>query len=102
MSDNKEIKNIADHIDRRLDEEDNKILNDYIKKEEIEQVLKEMKANKSPGEDGITTEFFIAFKEILIDEIAEMLNNIIFQGKMPNSFRNAIITLLYKNMTTEC
>ena len=57
---------------------------------------KKMKNNKSPGEDGLTKEFYQTFLDLIVDELGEMFNNILFQKKMPISLRNAIIALLYK------
>ena len=55
-----------------------------------------MKNNKTPGEDELSKEFYITFKDLLIEDMSEMLNNIPFNKKKPLSLRNAIITLLFK------
>ena len=86
----------CESITEKLEEKDREKLNKYISEDDISKALLAMKNNKSPGEDGISKEFYIVFKDILIEDICEMLNNILFKREMPKSLRNAIITLLYK------
>ena len=40
--------------------------------------------------------FYILFKKKLSEELAILLNNIIWTGEMPLSQKNAIVTLIYK------
>ena len=54
-----------------------------------------MKNNKSPGNDRISKEFYINIKANLTEELAKLLNNILWTG-LPTSQRNAIVTLIYK------
>ena len=63
-------------------------------------VLKQMKHNKSPGEDGLSKGFFVKFADILLDDLVEMFNNILFQEIMPESLRNVIISFPLKKMIT--
>ena len=43
----------------KLNEDDKQLLDREINAEEIMKVLKNIKTNKSPGEDGIISEFYI-------------------------------------------
>ena len=40
-----------------------------------------MADEKSPGEDGITGEFYKHFKNDIIDDLTELLNNCLLRGK---------------------
>ena len=58
--------------------------------------LKTMKLNKSPGPDGLTTEFYLEFWPEIGPKLVRMLNYAKTQGELPISQRRAIITLLHK------
>ena len=83
-------------IHKQIGEEDANKLNEFINIKEVERAIDEMKNNKSPGEDGITKEFYHKFKNILMEELTITLNNILYNGKLPKSQKNAIVTLLFK------
>ena len=55
-----------------------------------------MKKDKSPGEDGITIEFYKTFLDVLTPELSEIFNNLKFSHNTPASWKNAIIKLLFK------
>lgn len=48
-------------VDTKLDESDVDLCDKNIDGKEIEQALKEMARNKSPGPDGLTVEFYKRF-----------------------------------------
>ena len=56
---------------------------------EIEIVFKSLPTNKSPGPDGFTCELLTPILLKLFQKIAE-------EGKLPNAFYEAIITLMPK------
>ena len=64
--------------------------------EECLQSLQSFKENKSPGNDGLTVEFYITFWGILGELLVESLNCAFDHGELSNSQKQAIITLIEK------
>ena len=52
--------------------------------------------NKSPGDDGLTVEFYKVFWNIVGDLMVESLNYSYDDGELSNSQKRAIITLIEK------
>ena len=71
-----------------------------IKLAEIRETIKELNKNKSPGSDGLTGEFYQTFEKIIIEDLQETYNNSILQKELPDSCKEGIITLIFKNKGT--
>ena len=77
----------------------NKVVNigEYVSEEEVLAAINELNENKSPGNDGISAEFYKTFKLILTPLLCMVYNTLLLRGELPESFRAGIVTLMYKN-----
>jgi len=80
----------------KLNQEDIENHNRPITSTEIKTVIKNLPANKSPGPDGFTAEFYQKFREELTPILLKLFQKTAEEGKLPNSFYESTITLIPK------
>ena len=68
-----------------------------ITNEECVKVIKELKTNKSPGNDGLTSEFYKIFLWEINNIVLESYNYAYQQGQLATSQSQAVITLIAKS-----
>ena len=79
-----------------MNQEEIENLNRPITSTEIETVIRNLPANRSPCPDGFTAEFYQKFREELTSILLKLFQNIAEEGKLTNSFYKATITLIPK------
>ena len=87
----------------KLNEEEAESLNRPITTGKIEAIIKKFRAHKNPVPDGITREFKKSFQEEVPPILFRLFQKIQEEGRLPNSFYEASITLIPNtdNITTK-
>ena len=71
-------------------------MNNPMKNTEMEAVIKNLPKNRSPGLHCFTGQFYQIFREELKPILLQLFQKIAEEGKLPNSFYEATITLIPK------
>lgn len=91
-----------DTLDEILKSTENKITDDVLLTQsftllELSKCIKTFKRGKSPGADGLPVEFYLTFWDILAPDLLIVLTDFERLGRLPDSFRLGIVTLLPKD-----
>ncbi len=79
-----------------LSVEEQQELEGKLTEEECRDALKKMKSNKSPGLDGLPTDFYKAFWDIIGDTVLNALNESYDKGELSVTQKTAVLTLIHK------
>ena len=88
-------------VDVQLSEDEKSFCEKEVTNEEIYKVIKLLKSNKSPGDDGIIAEFYQTYWYLIQDELTLVIKYTLENDSLIKSQYNAIITLLYKKGNRE-
>ena len=80
----------------KLNQEEIENLNRPITSTEVKTVIKNLPTSKSAGPDGFTGKCYQKFREELTPILLKLFQKISEEGKLPNSFYEATITLIPK------
>lgn len=95
-TDENERHKILSTISNDVPESDQHECDSNVTTAEIKTSLFSMKRNKSPGRDGITTEFYRCFYHIFEPLFLKLINEIEKEGTLSRTMKNGMITLIYK------
>lgn len=83
-------------VTARLSLENKRLCDDPLSLEEVEKAIAGLGANKSPGSDGLTGEFYRKFKKKLAPILLRLFLDIESANRLPQSMSHSVITLLLK------
>lgn len=89
------LDNVA-NIAKKIDNDFRDFCDDELSEIEIKDCIKSLKDNRSPGNDGLISEFYKAFNDKLIPFILAMFQESIEKGELPASLKQGVITLIPK------
>ena len=80
----------------KLNEEEQQMCEGVVTINECFEVLGTFKNNKTPGNDGLTAEFYKCFWNLFGSALVDSLNESFLKGELSNSQKQGIITLILK------
>lgn len=85
---------VAKLFPRLIEEEDNQMLMAPISRRELEDTLKSMQRDKSPGLDGWTVEFFQVLFYLIGDELLSFVEYSRTNGRIYKPFNSTFLALI--------
>ncbi len=79
-----------------ITEGQNKALTANITEKEVKAAISRLKPHKSPGSDGFTAKWYKSFREQLTSQLCQLCNGALKDGKIPPSWKQAIISVIPK------
>ena len=84
-------------IQNKISGEDKDWCDSQLTEKEIEAAMNNLNKNKSPGTDGLSGEFYEAFKDSLAPILFRIYNNMQSRNCTPETLTLGLITIIYKN-----
>lgn len=91
-----EKKELMELIKTKVGEEEKEECDRSISKEEIEKAINELNKRKSPGIDGLGSEFYVTFKDIITNVLMDVYKEIFEKGEMMLRMGMGLMKLIYK------
>lgn len=88
---------LVDSINLRLIDEDMDLMQKLFTMEELQAAHKKMRPRKSPGNDGLSYEFYDKCWAFIKHDLLETVNEILMRNEFPVSMTQGVVTLMYKN-----
>lgn len=92
----KEKKKLLNQIKAKISEVDKKECDQEIREEEIERAIDQLNKRKSPGIDGLGSEFYVCFKGVLTKILKEVFKGIFEKEEINERMRMGLMKLIYK------
>ena len=89
--------NITQHLQEKLTTEEKGEFDSDVDSNEIVTGLKALKSNKSPGDDGIISEFYQLLSETIKEEFILLVCEIFKVKQLSKSQNRGVLTLLFKS-----
>lgn len=83
----------------KLTNDHKKSFNEAISTCEIVKAWKKQNNNKASGPDGLPAEYYKVFEDVLLNPYKKTIKYIESQGTLPDSWKEALITLIHKEKT---
>ena len=87
---------LLDQLSMSLNEQEQTSCEGLLTVEECRKALNGMDTGKSPGTDGLMTEFYLVFWAVIGDDLAEVLNYGFQNGQLSVSQRRGLLSLIFK------
>ena len=88
---------LLNNLEKKLSQEDKEICDEGITLDEISKAVKLQKPDKSPGEDGIVSEFYRHYWYLIGEDFESVVREIFDQKLLSESQNRGIITLMFKS-----
>eukprot|EP00253_Pinus_taeda_P011273 PITA_11273 len=92
-----EIMRMAEHFPRFIEQEDSEELLKEVTMAELEATLKWFQKDKSPGPDGWTIEFYLAFVDLLGNDLLKIVEDSRRRGRISSAIKLTFIALIPKS-----